>query len=106
MQERKFIPLEDKDVHYYKEESKDYLESDENIAFDLEQSILRMARQGASYKQIRLSLGNPSRQIIRNIIKRKDPELFKVLGNTKAVDRLREERLEQSEEEDGQDERD
>lgn len=93
MKEREFILSEDQYDQYFKEESKDYLKSEEDIASDLEQNILRMARQGATYKQIRLSLGNPSRQVIRNVIRNRDPELFKVLGNTKAVDKLRDKRF-------------
>ena len=61
--------------------------------------ILKMSLMGYSYSAIQKALGNPSKKIIRDVIRTYDPELFAVLGDTKKLEELRNKRWRESNEE-------
>ena len=42
---------------------------------ELEQEILRLRREGLTYRAIQLKLGNPSKKIIKETLKKYAPEL-------------------------------
>ena len=63
---------------------------DRNSIVTIEEKIGWCIRNGMNFRQIKLSCGNPSTKVIKDVMRRVDPKMYGLLGDTERLSRYRE----------------
>ena len=64
-----------------------WLDSDASVS--MEEKIEWCVVNGLTFKQIKLACGNPTTREIKDVIKRVDPKMYGMLGDTESLERYR-----------------